>query len=50
MTDCESEGERFAVPSSVVLKRLGIELDQFKIMVAKAHSWINDLSDTLNFD
>ena len=50
MADCESEGEQLAVPSSIVLKRLGIKFDQYKTMAGKAHSWINDLSDTLTFD
>ena len=46
----ESEGGQFAVPSSLVLKRLGIKFDHYKTIAGKAHSCINDLSDTLTFD
>ncbi len=48
--DINSDSGQFAMPSSVVLKRLGIKLDQYKTMAEKAHSWIKKLSDTLTFD
>jgi putative nucleotidyltransferase with HDIG domain len=48
--DIDSASGQFAMPSSVVLKRLGIKLDQYKTMAEKAHSWMKKLSDTLTFD
>jgi putative nucleotidyltransferase with HDIG domain len=48
--DIDSASRQFAMPSSVVLKRLGIKLDQYKTMAEKAHSWMKKLSDTLTFD
>jgi hypothetical protein len=48
--DIDSDSGQFAVPSSIVLKRLGIKLDQYNEMAEKAHSWMNKLSDTLTFD
>ena len=48
--DRESKSEQFAVPSSVVLQRLGIKFDEYKTMAGRAHSWINELSNTLTFD
>jgi putative nucleotidyltransferase with HDIG domain len=40
----------FAVPSSAVLKRIGIKLDQCKTMAEKAHHWMEKLSGELTFD
>jgi len=48
--DRDSVNGQFANPSSVVLKRLGMKLDQYKEMAVKAHSWMEKLSDTLTFD
>jgi putative nucleotidyltransferase with HDIG domain len=48
--DSDSDSGQFAMPSSVVLKRLGIKMDQYKEMAEKARSWMNKLSDTLTFD
>ena len=48
--DSDSDSGQFAMPSSAVLKRLGIKLDQYKTMAEKAHSWMKKLSDTLTFD
>jgi hypothetical protein len=48
--DIDSASRQFAMPSSIVLKRLGIKLDQYNEMAEKAHSWMNKLSDTLTFD
>ena len=48
--DIDSTSGQFAMPSSIVLKRLGIKLDQYKEMAEKAHSWMKKLSDTLTFD
>jgi putative nucleotidyltransferase with HDIG domain len=48
--DSDSDSGQFAMPSSAVLKRLGIKLDQYKAMAEKAHSWMKKLSDTLTFD
>ena len=48
--DSDSASGQFAMPSSVVLKRLGIKLDQYEAMAEKAHSWMKKLSDTLTFD
>ncbi len=49
-TGSDLEGGQFSMPSSVVLNRLGIEMDQYKAMAENAHSWMNKLSDTLTFD
>jgi putative nucleotidyltransferase with HDIG domain len=48
--DSDSASGQHAMPSSVVLKRLGIKLDQYEKMAEKAHSWMKKLSDTLTFD
>jgi putative nucleotidyltransferase with HDIG domain len=40
--DIDSASGQFAMPSSVVLKRLGIKLDQYKTMAEKAHSWMKN--------
>jgi HD-like signal output (HDOD) protein len=37
-------------PSPVVLKRLNINFSQYEIILERVCSWINKLSDTLNFD
>lgn len=44
------DSEQFARPSPVVLKRLGITMDEYKALAVDAHSWMNKLSDTLTFD
>jgi putative nucleotidyltransferase with HDIG domain len=49
-TDSDLASGQSAMPSSVVLKRLGVKMDQYKAMAEKAHSWMNKLSDTLTFD
>ena len=49
-TDDESESEQIIVPSSVVLKRLGINFEQYNTLAGKTHSWLNELSDKLTFD
>ena len=49
-TDGKSESEQIIVPSSVVLNRLGINFEQYKTLVGKTHSWLNELSDKLTFD
>jgi putative nucleotidyltransferase with HDIG domain len=48
--DSESVGEKFVMPSPDVLKRLGIKLDQYQVIAEKAHSWKNELSETLSFE
>ena len=37
-------------PSSEVLERLGIKLDQYEIIAEKALTWESNLSDTLSFE
>jgi hypothetical protein len=49
-SDSNSDGETFAMPSSEVLKRLGIKIDQYRVIAEKAHHWKNELSDTLSFE
>lgn len=49
-TGNELDSGQFTMPSSVVLNRLGIKMDQYKAMAVNAHSWMNKLSDTLTFD
>jgi putative nucleotidyltransferase with HDIG domain len=48
--DSNSVGDQFVMPSSKVLQRMGIKLDQYEMIVDKAHSWQNKLSETLSFD
>ena len=48
--DGSSANGRFEMPSSVVLKRLGIKLDQYEAMAGKTRSWMKKLSGTLTFD
>jgi putative nucleotidyltransferase with HDIG domain len=40
----------FAMPSSVVLKRIGIKFDQYKAMANKSLHWLEKLSGELTFD
>jgi HD-like signal output (HDOD) protein len=40
----------FALPSSMVLQRLGIKFDQYKAMAKKANLWMEKLSGELSFD
>ena len=40
----------FALPSSMVLQRLGIKFDQYKAMAKKANLWMEKLSGELTFD
>lgn len=53
---CQSNGDsksadgHFTLPSSVVLDRLGIKLEQYDVFAEKTRSWIKKLSDTLSFD
>ena len=48
--DSDSADRQFSMPSSVVLDRLGIKLEQYEVFAEKAHSWMNKLSGTLTFD
>ena len=48
--DSDFPGGRVTTPSPVVLRRLGINLDQYEKMAEKAQGWVRKLSDTLNFD
>ena len=48
--DDDSVGVKFAVPSSEVLKRLGIKIDQFEAIAEKARAWEDQLSGTLSFE
>jgi putative nucleotidyltransferase with HDIG domain len=40
----------FITPSSIVLDRLGIKLEQYEVFAEKTRNWIKKLSDTLTFD
>lgn len=48
--DSDSADGQLIMPSSVVLDRLGIKLEQYEVFAEKAHSWMNKLADTLTFD
>jgi putative nucleotidyltransferase with HDIG domain len=48
--DSDSIGGKFIMPSSVVLDRLGIKLEQYEAFAEKTQSWMKKLSDTLSFD
>jgi len=38
------------MPSTVVLDRLGIKVDQYELISSRVDSWMNKLADTLTFD
>ena len=44
----DSASGQFPMPSSVVLNRSGINLDQYQVMAEKARRWMKEFSDTLN--
>lgn len=46
----ESANGQYDMPSSVVLKRMGLKFDQYKAMTEKAHHWMEKLSGELTFD
>ena len=48
--DSDSADGQLTMPSSVVLDRLGIKLEQYEVFSEKAHGWMNKLADTLTFD
>ena len=48
--DSDSADGQFITPSSIVLDRLGIKLEQYKVIAEKALNWMKKLSDTLTFD
>ena len=48
--DSDSDGGKFTMPSSVVLNRLGIKMDQYKTMAKQAQNWLKNLADTLTFE
>jgi len=47
--DSDSNSGQFAVPSSLVLERLGIKMDRYKAIAKQAQNWMKKLSDTLIF-
>jgi putative nucleotidyltransferase with HDIG domain len=48
--DSDSDSGQFTMPSSKVLKRMGIKIDQYKAIAKQAQNWMKNLSDTLVFD
>ena len=48
--DNDSANEQIIMPSSVVLDRLGIKLEQYEVFAEKTQSLMKELSDTLIFD
>jgi HD-like signal output (HDOD) protein len=46
----DSAADEFITPSSIVLDRLGIKLEQYEAFAEKIRNWIKKLSDTLTFD
>ena len=48
--DSDSADSQPVMLSSAVLDRLGIKVDQYEVISAKAQSWMVKLSDTLTFD
>ena len=48
--DSDSADGHSVMPSSVVVERLGMKVDQYKVIAAKTQSWMVKLSDTLTFD
>jgi len=53
---CQSRGEGdstdepLTMPSSVVLSRFGIKLEQYEVFAEKTQRWMEELSDTLVFE
>ena len=53
---CHSRGEggstdeQIIMPSSVVLSRFGIKLEQYEVFAEKTQTWMKELSGTLKFD
>jgi len=45
----DSTAEQSIIPSSVVLSRFGIKLEQYEVFTRKTQSWIKELSGTLKF-
>ena len=48
--DRDSDGVEFITPSSIVLDRLGINLEQYEVFAEKTRNWMKKLSDTITFD
>lgn len=53
---CESYGDgeftesKSLMPSTVVLDRLAIKVDQYELISSRVANWLNKLADTLTFD
>ena len=48
--DSDSDEGQFIIPSSIVMGRLGLKIEQYEIFSEKARNWMKQLSDTLTFD
>ncbi|MDX1709173.1 MAG: HDOD domain-containing protein [Desulfobacterales bacterium] len=48
--ESDAEGEKTAMPSAIVLKRFGINIDQYKKIAEKAHRWMDNLSEKHSFE
>ncbi|MGB5745584.1 MAG: HDOD domain-containing protein [Desulfobacterales bacterium] len=48
--DSDSADGQFVIPSSIVMERLGLKIEQYEIFSEKARNWMKQLSDTLTFD
>jgi len=48
--DSDSDDGQFSTPSSIVLERLGIKIEQYEAFCEKARNWMKQLSDTQTFD
>ncbi len=46
----DSAESKSIIPSTVVLNRLGIKLDEYEIILNKVSIWMNKLADSLAFD
>ncbi len=46
----DSGDEQLIMPSSIVLSRLGIKLEEYEKFAEKTRNWIKELSGTLRFD
>ena len=45
-----SSGGEFITPSSIVLDRLGIKIEQYELFAEKTRIWVKKICDTLTFD
>jgi len=48
--DWDSVDQQFIMPTTIVLNRFGIKLEQYEVLAKKTQIWMKELSGTLKFD